>query len=128
MADPIQPELHADMNALAGALDGLLNGPDFAPSEFKKGFFLAVYHFGDPEPGKRFNYISNTDSLDVEKMLSDVLERQTRRHVDGMKLTLAERFDYAVRSIRKMETATRLSDVRALARDTIKGIGEEATP
>ena len=125
MPDPIQPELHDDMNALALALDEILNGTDFAPSERKKGFFLAVYHFGDPEPGKRFNYISNTDSLDVEKMLSDVLERQTRRHVDGMKLTLAERMDYAVRSLRKIGEMTKLSEVRELARHTLKGIGEE---
>lgn len=124
MSDPIQPELHDDMNALAWALDQIINGPDFATIDNKKGFFLAVYHFGDPDPGKRFNYISNTDSLDVEKMLADVLERQTRRHVDGMKLTLAERMDYAVRSLKKLQTATKLSEVRELARHTLKGIGE----
>jgi hypothetical protein len=124
MVDPIQPELHDDMNALARALDGLLNGPDFADTGAKKGFLLCVYHFGDPDPGKRFNYISNTDSLDVEKMLSDVLERQTRRHVDGMKLTLAERMDYAVRSLKAIQAMTKLSEARELAAHTLKGIGE----
>lgn len=70
------------MNALAHALDGLLNGKAKGV-ERKLGFFLAVFEFGEPHPGQRFNYISNADMLDVRATLADILARLEARAMAG---------------------------------------------
>jgi hypothetical protein len=71
---PIEPALHDQMNALAHALDEMLNGPQLPglPRQRQIGFFLTCFHFG--EPG-RFNYISNAEKLDVRAMLKEVTAR-----------------------------------------------------
>lgn len=71
---PIEPALHDQMNALAQALDEMLNGPQLPglPRQGQIGFFLTCFHFN--EPG-RFNYISNADKLDVRAMLKEVTAR-----------------------------------------------------
>ena len=69
---PIQPELHALMNALASGLDAIFNGEGCAPEDKRIGFFLAAFAMGAPG---RFNYISNCDKLDVRAMLKDIMAR-----------------------------------------------------
>jgi hypothetical protein len=71
---PIDPAARDDMNALAQALDVMFNGPELPglPRQKQVGFFLTCYPFG--EPG-RFNYISNTDKLDVRAMLKEITAR-----------------------------------------------------
>lgn len=76
---PIQPEHHDQMNALAGALDEMLN-PGASGDDRKIGFFLAVFPFGQQG---RFNYISNADKLDVRQMVRDVGERIDMRTKPG---------------------------------------------
>lgn len=75
---PIQEDLNGLMNAIARALDGMLNGPDCPADEKRIWFFLAAGNFGEgsdlPETN-RFNYISNADKLDVRATLHDVLGR-----------------------------------------------------
>lgn len=70
--DPIDPKFHQMMNELARELDVRFNGQFCAPADKKIGFFLALYPFN--EEG-RFNYISNTDALDVRAMLKNVTAR-----------------------------------------------------
>jgi hypothetical protein len=71
---PIDPQLHELMNALAHAIDTLLNGEDCASDKKQVGFFLTTFNMNDPEPG-RFNYISNADKRDVRAMLKEVVAR-----------------------------------------------------
>lgn len=69
---PIDPALHAKMNALAEVLDGWFNGPDCKPEDKKIGFFLTAFNFDE---SGRFNYISNADKLDVRAMLKEIIAR-----------------------------------------------------
>jgi hypothetical protein len=71
---PIDPQFHDQMNALAGALDEMFNGPELPglPRQKQVGFFLTCFPFN--EPG-RFNYISNADKLDVRAMLKEITAR-----------------------------------------------------
>lgn len=79
--DPIEAAQYANMNALAGGLDQLLNPEVRQGKRVRKwGFFLAVFPFG--EQG-RFNYISNADALDVRKMLVDLVARIDMRTKPG---------------------------------------------
>lgn len=77
MADPIAPEYHALMNAIAQDLDATFNGPQLPglPRERKVGFFLAVFPFGENGEDGRFNYISNADRLDVVTLLTEMRAR-----------------------------------------------------
>lgn len=80
---PIQEKYREQMNALAHALDEMLNGEGGAkarPANKRVGFFLAVYdmeHEG-PAPG-RFNYISNSDKTDVRAMMKEIEARISAR-------------------------------------------------
>lgn len=57
----------------AESLDEILNGPDWKKRKGNQiGFFLAMYPMG--EEG-RFNYISNSDKLDVRAMLKEIIAR-----------------------------------------------------
>lgn len=73
----------AQMRALSISLDEILNGEGGAaaqPSGKRVGFFLAVYdmeHEG-PAPGC-FNYISNSDKLDVRAMMKEIEARISAR-------------------------------------------------
>lgn len=70
---PIQADYRERMNALATALDEILNGPNWKDRKGDQiGFFLAMYPMG--EEG-RFNYISNSDKLDVRAMLKEIIAR-----------------------------------------------------
>lgn len=75
--DPIEPTHRELMNAVAHELDERFNpgvnpAPGLPASARKVGFFLAVFAMG--EPG-RFNYISNSDKMDVRTMLADIAAR-----------------------------------------------------
>jgi hypothetical protein len=80
---PIQEKYREQMNALALALDEMLNGQGGAkaqPANKRIGFFLAVFdmeHEG-PAPG-RFNYISNSDKTDVRAMMKEIEARISAR-------------------------------------------------
>lgn len=69
---PIDPALHVQMNALAGALDEMFNGQGCKPEDKKIGFFLTTYEMNTPG---RFNYISNSEKLDVRAMLKEIIAR-----------------------------------------------------
>lgn len=78
---PIQPELHDFMNSLAGALDDMFNGEDTKKEDRRIGFFLAAFYFNAPG---RFNYISNSDKLDVRAMLKEITARiEARLSAEG---------------------------------------------
>lgn len=122
---PIQPEFHKVMNDLAVELDARFNGPAHALRVRKVGFFLAVFHFGDPDPGKRFNYISNADKLDVEKMLSDIMERLRKRIVAGKGHTLAERSDAMARTLKNIAAGVTTGGTpKQQAESVLRFIGE----
>lgn len=69
---PIDPAFHAEMNALAKALDEMFNGRDCKAEDKKVGFFLTTFEMNAPG---RFNYISNADKLDVRAMLKEITAR-----------------------------------------------------
>jgi hypothetical protein len=69
---PIDPAFHAEMNALAGALDTMFNGKDCKAEDKKIGFFLTTFEMDAPG---RFNYISNADKIDVRAMLKEIVAR-----------------------------------------------------
>ena len=76
---PIQPEFREKMNALARALDDILNGPAMGKDR-KNGFVLIVFPFEEAEKAKagdtgRANYISNARREDVVVMLREQLRR-----------------------------------------------------
>lgn len=81
---PIPPEFHAQMNALAGALDDMFNPPlPGIPGRGprKVGFFLTCFEFNKHG---RFNYISNAEKLDVKTMLKDIVARiEARERMDA---------------------------------------------
>lgn len=80
---PIQADFREQMNVLAQVLDEHLNGPGGAKAAFAKakgrpvGFFLTTYYMN--EPG-RFNYISNSEKLDVRAMLKEITARIEARY------------------------------------------------
>jgi hypothetical protein len=69
---PIEPDLHDMMNALASGIDALLNGQDKDRPK-KNGFCLMVFPFDDFEG--RANYISNARREDVIVLLKEQLAR-----------------------------------------------------
>jgi len=81
---PITPEFHALMNALAETLDEYFNPglPGLGPAKVKKiGFFLTCFEFNKQG---RFNYISNAEKLDVKAMLKDIVARiEAREKMDA---------------------------------------------
>lgn len=79
MADPIQEEHHALMNALAHGIDETLNGPKALSVKPKIGFVLLVAEFGKIEGG-RVNYISNGNRPDMLAMCREYLARAEGRY------------------------------------------------
>lgn len=70
---PIEPSLHADMNALAELTDAYLNGVA-KDKDRKNGFVLLVFPFGDREG--RCNFISNgADRKDVVVLMKEMIAR-----------------------------------------------------
>ncbi len=72
---PIQAEFHEFMNQLAISLDEMLNGPGGAKARTdgkEIGFFLTTYYMSAPG---RFNYISNSEKIDVRAMLKEITAR-----------------------------------------------------
>jgi hypothetical protein len=69
---PIEPRQQKKMNALAHALDDLLNGKKTG-DERQWGFCLMVFEFTEG-PG-RCNYISNANRADVVTLLKEQLAR-----------------------------------------------------
>lgn len=73
MTDPIQPEMHNFLNAMAKGLDIMFNGQDCPPDKKKTGFFLFAFDYNDgPEQG-RMNYISNSNRADVLVSLKEMV-------------------------------------------------------
>ena len=70
---PIDPRLHAMMNALAHGVDQILNGEDTPQDEKQNGFILLVFPFQGHEG--RCNYISNARREDVVLLLREQLRR-----------------------------------------------------
>lgn len=81
MAEPIQAEHHAMMNALAGGIDEILNGAPKPGVKPKLGFILLVAEFGKIDGG-RVNYISNGQRADMLAMLREYLARIEGRYVE----------------------------------------------
>jgi hypothetical protein len=69
---PIEDRYREQMNALAEALDRILNGDDHGKDR-KVGFALLVFNFGSADG--RCNYISNADRNCVVTMLREQLAR-----------------------------------------------------
>lgn len=67
---PIEPSLHAVMNALARGLDEILNGHG---GKKQNGFVLMVFPFADHNG--RCNYISNARREDIVLLLKEQLAR-----------------------------------------------------
>lgn len=74
MAEPIQPEMRQQMNAIAHALDEVFNGPKQPGVSPRVGFLLLTAEFGRIDDG-RVNYISNGRRADMVAMLREVLAR-----------------------------------------------------
>lgn len=79
MAEPIQKEHHALMNALAHGVDEALNGPRQIGIKSKIGFVLLVAEFGKIDGG-RVNYISNGQRADMLAMCREYLARAEGRY------------------------------------------------
>lgn len=73
---PIQQRYRETMNAIAGALDDVLNEGK-AGAERETGFVLLVYPFGNLAGGDaRCNYISNgADRKDVVTLMKEMIAR-----------------------------------------------------
>ena len=77
MPSPIEPAYNDKMNALATVIDDFLN-----PSgEREVVFALVVARAGDIKDG-RVNYISSGERDDMQKMLKELLQRQTGESVN----------------------------------------------
>jgi len=81
MADPIQSQYRARMNALAKKIDKGLNG---SAKPKKLGFVLLTAEFGRIEDG-RVNYISNGQREDMIAMLREYLARVEGRYSEPPK-------------------------------------------
>lgn len=81
MADPIQAEHHALMNALAHGVDEALNGPRQIGIKPRLGFVLLVAEFGKIDGG-RVNYISNGNREDMLAMCREYLARAEGRYIE----------------------------------------------
>lgn len=70
---PIQKEYHAQMNAVAQALDKTFNGDAKGPDK-KVGFVLMLFEYGNHDG--RCNYISNgADRRDVVTLMKEMIAR-----------------------------------------------------
>ena len=76
---PIDPAHRANMNALAKAIDEVLNGKD---RPRKVGFVLLCAEFGKIDNG-RVNYISNGDRSDMIAMMKEFIARAEGRYAEG---------------------------------------------
>lgn len=81
MAEPIKEQYRAQMNALAEAIDEILNGPLKHGAKPKIGFVLLMAEFGKIEGG-RVNYISNGKRADMIAMLREYLARLEGRYAE----------------------------------------------
>jgi len=79
MADPIEEEHRALMNALAHGVDEALNGPKKPGVKPTIGFVLLVSEFGKIEGG-RVNYISNGERADMLAICREYLARAEGRY------------------------------------------------
>lgn len=66
----IELKHHKKMNELAGFLDEVFNGCKKGEDR-EYGFFLSVFPFGEKEG--RFNYIANSERVDIIKLLEEML-------------------------------------------------------
>lgn len=84
MPEPIPDEHIEAMNALAGAIDDVLNGPQLPGLKRarKVGFVLLTANFGEIDNG-RVNYISNGNKADMIAMVKEYLARLEGRAGEG---------------------------------------------
>lgn len=75
---PIEAEHRANMNAIAEALDEVLNGPKLPGVKRRIGFVLLLSEFGKMEGG-RVNYISNGERAEMLTMMKEYLARAEGR-------------------------------------------------
>ena len=74
MPEPISPQYVANMNAVAGAIDELFNGPARGKDK-KTGFVLLVFPMNEAGGG-RCNYISNgADRKDIVVLMKEMIAR-----------------------------------------------------
>lgn len=73
---PIEEQLREHMNAIAFALDQILNGPEVVddPSKRANGFVLMIFPYGEKEG--RCNYISNGAGRDD---IAKLFEEQAKK-------------------------------------------------
>jgi len=69
---PIEDKYRERMNALAEALDHILNDDEHGKDR-TTGFVLLVFAFGDDSG--RCNYISNSDRADIVTMMKEQIKR-----------------------------------------------------
>lgn len=73
---PISPEQRVLMERVLTVIDEAFNGAGTRPEDKKFGFFLTMFEMNTPG---RFNYISNSDKLDVHVMLKEITSRLEAR-------------------------------------------------
>ena len=78
---PVDQVYQMQLNALAGIIDGLLNGENCPADQRKVGFALLMFPFGEV-PDNRINYISNGDRRDMLAALKELVARFEGRHVE----------------------------------------------
>lgn len=79
---PVEQAYLDHMNALAAAIDDVLNG-EIRPK--KVGFVLLVFPFGEADDRSRINYISNGQREDIRVALKELLARWEGRYAEGGK-------------------------------------------
>jgi hypothetical protein len=78
MPAPIEAEYREMMNALARALDDVLN-----PSGIKTvGFALLIFELGEATDKSRVNYICNADRADMLVAMKEFIARAEGRYVE----------------------------------------------
>lgn len=75
---PIEEAYHAQMSAIAKALDEMFNGKI---GKKKTAFVLLTAHFGDIKDS-RVNYISNAERTDTLAMMKEFIARAEGRYVE----------------------------------------------
>lgn len=82
MEEEVQEHVVAEMNAIASAIDQLMN-PD--KKNKKVGFMLLMFDFAGPK-SNRVNYIANCDRKDGINAMKEFIARAERRISDSESL------------------------------------------
>lgn len=82
MADPIQEEYRAKMQALAKMIDEMLNG-DKQGDDRDTGFAILMFDFKGPNDRARMNYLSNSSREDMISAFKEAIAHLEGRHIAG---------------------------------------------